>query len=176
MASSKKKTSSRPKPKAKSRAKPKAEMREQVDTGLRQPISKGNVISLAAWQKRCLARSAEAGQEFSTEMKKALERGLNPVAFRLATRLTRMAERDPAKALVCREDLDYYLECLDFDKMTSKSMFPASEVRSSKKSRKKPEPEQADLSDRGDLNGQGDNVAHLDDHREAAETEETAAA
>ncbi len=135
---SKKKSSSKPKTKSKSRTKPRAaatEQREAVDTGVRQLVPKSVVENLAVEQKKCLARAGTASQDFSTEMKKAQERGLNPVAFRLATRLTRMAERDPAKALVCWEDTQFYLlECLGFDRMTTKVMFPASETRSGKKS------------------------------------------
>jgi hypothetical protein len=131
---SSKKKSSGSKAKAKAKSAPKQARREPVDTGVRQLVSKAVVISLAIDQKKCLLRSGEASQDFSTSMRSAQERGINPVAFRLATRLTRTAERDPAKALVTKEDFDYYLDCLGFDRMTSKSMFAASEVRSGKKS------------------------------------------
>lgn len=171
--SSKKKSVSKSKPKAKSRAKPRAaaEIREPVDVGVRQLVSKSVVDNLAVEQKKCLARAGTASQDFSTEMKKAQEKGLNPVAFRLATRLTRMAERDPAKALVCWEDTQYYLlECLGFDRMTTKAMFPASETRSGKKpSRKKngaPAPAQTDIEEQPLVEAMADAIA--------ADTEEPA--
>jgi hypothetical protein len=154
----KKKSTSKPKAKAKNRAKarPSAATSEPVDTGVRQLVGKAVVVNLATEQKKCLARSATAGQDFSTEMKKAQERGLNAVSFRLVTRLTRMAERDPAKALVAYEDFIYYLECLGFEKMTSKPMFPAHEVRSGKKnSSKRNAPKQLDIEHDTKLAGNG---------------------
>jgi len=173
---SKKKSSSKPKTKAKSRAKPKVTeaRREPVDTGVRQLVPKSVVENLAVEQKKCLARAGTASQDFSTEMKKAQERGLNPVAFRLATRLTRMAERDPAKALVCHEDVQYYLECLGFDRMTTKAMFPASEVRSGKRpSRSKKngtaEPEQTDIEDKPLAEAMGDAIAADTEQEPASE-------
>lgn len=172
----KKSSSSKPKTKSKSRAKPRAaEARQSVDVGVRQLVNKSVVISLASDQKRCLSRAGEASQEFSSAMRSAQEKGLNPKAFRAATRKTRTAARDPATALVDWEDEQYYLECLGFNDMITKSMFPASEMRSSKRpSRSKKngaaEPVQTDIEEQPLAKAMGDAIA-ADQESEAAASE-----
>jgi hypothetical protein len=90
------------------------------------------VIDLSNEMDKTLERSSVLSGAFGQTMKAAIEKGVNGIAFRLVKRFHRMAQRDPLKASITREDFDFYWDVLGLDKTLAKSMFPASETRSGK--------------------------------------------
>lgn len=71
--------------------------------------------------------TSEAGQTMSTATKRFSEAGGNVPAAVISTRFVSKAKQDPLKARVMWEDVQYYLECMDFDKLAPKGMFTAEE-------------------------------------------------
>ena len=91
------------------------------------------IIDLSNEMDKTLERSSVLTGAFGQSMKAAVEKGVNNIAFRLVKRFHRMAQRDPLKAAITKEDFDYYWDILGLDKTLAKSMFPAIETRSGKK-------------------------------------------
>lgn len=169
----------KPKPKSKTKAtgkKPAAKKSANLKTvagdHARMLPEKRLIRELSTEMDATLERTSTISGTFGRSMKDAVGKGVNQVAFRLAKRLDRMAQRDALKAAVTHEDLTYYLECLDFDKKIAPSMFKAEETRSgkgikrpkAKASRKKPPTQPEIPGTAGDE--VASNVEHLDDHRE----------
>ena len=73
------------------------------------------------------SKTSEAGQWLSTSTKRATEAGVNIPAARIAARLYGKAKNDPAVARVLWEDIVYYLQCTDFDRIAPEGMFTAEE-------------------------------------------------
>lgn len=92
------------------------------------------VLDMSREMDAMLDRTSTLSGAFGQSMKGAAEKGLNVVAFRMAKRFHRMAQRDPLKASITKEDFDYYWDVLGLDKTLAPSMFPAAETRSGKKS------------------------------------------
>lgn len=61
-----------------------------------------------------------AGELISTAVKKD---GLNAPAFRIAHRLKRLGDRDPAKLRILLDDFDYYRDALKLDDLAGESLF-----------------------------------------------------
>ena len=118
--------------------------------------SKKAVVAFCEEIRSTKQETSQVGQALSTAAKSAQNAGVNLPAARLAERIYGVALRDSTKGRVFWEDVQYYLhECLEFDKVAPESLFPASESRSTR------DGEQTDIEE------ETDNVAHLDDHREA---------
>jgi hypothetical protein len=92
------------------------------------------IVDLSNEMDKTLERTSTLSGTFGQTMKAAVEKGVNGPAFRLVKRFHRMAQRDPLKAAITREDFDFYWDILGLDKTLAKSMFPAAETRSGKKS------------------------------------------
>lgn len=89
--------------------------------------------------------TSEAGQGLSTATKRASDQGVNVPAARIAARILSKAKQDSMKARVLWEDTVYYLtECTEFERIAPAGMFTAEES-GQRRSRKKSEPEQAEL-------------------------------
>jgi hypothetical protein len=73
------------------------------------------------------SRTSEAGQLLSTATKRFQDAGGNTPAARLAARLVSKAKHDSIVARVLFEDLIYYLEVMDFDKLAPVGMFTPEE-------------------------------------------------
>lgn len=71
--------------------------------------------------------TSEAGQTMSTATKRFADAGGNVPAGTIATRFVSKAKQDPLKARVLLEDVLYYLECMDFDRLAPKGLFTAEE-------------------------------------------------
>ena len=131
----------KPSPKTKSKAKKpsraKTAAAEQTGDHDRMLPSKALILDLSSEMDKTLERTATLSGSFGQQMKDAVEKGVNQVAFRLAKRFHRMAQRDPLKAAITWEDFQYVMECLSFEKMIAKQMFPASETRSGRRSHSK---------------------------------------
>lgn len=89
-------------------------------------------------------KTSEIGQTMSTATRRAVEAGLNVPAARIGVRFISKAKQDPIVARVLWEDVQYYLEVMDFDRLAPKGMFTAEE--SGQRAPRKPrEPKQTEL-------------------------------
>lgn len=90
------------------------------------------------------AKTSEVGQTMSTATRRAADAGLNVPAARIAVRFISKAKQDPIVARVLLEDVQYYLEVMDFDRLAPPGMFTAEE--SGQRAPRKPrEPKQTEM-------------------------------
>lgn len=127
---------------AKKPAKSKAKQHEAEPAagGARQLISANKVRDLVKHYDICKARSAEATGSLGELTRDYVDQGLNSVAFGIANRIRRQAQRDPVKAAITLEDFKYYLyECMGIEKMLGKSMFSDAKPQTKPKRSRKAE-------------------------------------
>jgi hypothetical protein len=141
---SKKPKSSKPKaskPKSSSKKRTQA-IEAQADTvsgdHTRMLAPKKAVTQFITFVRSCKSSTSEAGQRLTSATKSAQDAGVNIPAARIAERFVAAAFRDSIKGRVLWEDVQLYLEeYLEFDKIAPKGLFTATEVHSTKSSRKK---------------------------------------
>ena len=168
--------------------KPAAKAKSPANTGTNR--TKGDAVRMLANKSAVRSfiteiiasknETSTLGQEISSATKRAQNAGVKIPAARLAVRFVSKAKMDAGAARVMWEDFQYYLiECMEFDKIAPPGMFRADEVRSTKGDSKKRNPrkgEQPELPGTTE-EATGDNVAHLDDHRQQEEAgDQTSAA
>jgi hypothetical protein len=91
------------------------------------------------------ARTSAEGQRLSVATKRATEAGVNVPMVNMMRRIYGKAQRDPLKARVDWEDLQYYLlECTDFEQIAPAGMFsPAESGQHHEQANEQPPPEPA---------------------------------
>lgn len=77
-------------------------------------------------------RTSIIGKDVTEAAKLAKERGVNVPAARIAERIYKKAQNDAIQGRTLWEDIQFYLECIDFDKVAPAGMFSPDEVRSTK--------------------------------------------
>lgn len=110
---------------------------------------------------RASTLAGKAGELISNAVKKI---HLNAREFKRAHSLKSLGLRDPNKLRIALSDFDYYRQCLELDKLAGEGLFDAGEGRP-----EIVEDEEAEETASEDaVEGESDNVEHIDDHREVA--------
>jgi hypothetical protein len=127
------------KTKPKAKRTPKADAKKSDDKGRLLPDRK-LVIELSKEFDRANNRNKQTRDGLGEAIDDAKDHGIDIQAFRMAKRFVKQAEDSPIGAAIRWENLEYYLEVLEFDKKIAPSMFKASDVRSGKKNGKQEAP------------------------------------
>ena len=134
----------------------KAEQNEAKGQQVRQVISAEKLKSLARKVSLAIDRAAEEGGVAGAAISESVKKhGLNAPAFRIAHRMLRVGKRDAVKLRTLLDDLDYYRDALELDKLAGESLFKLS-------------PDGQSSEDEAEAETDTSNVANLDEHRESA--------
>ena len=119
---------SKPKPGTKSvKQSKKADEHEAEGQQVRQVISAEKLKSLARKVSLAIDRAAEEGGVAGAAISESVKKfGLNAPAFRIAHRMLRVGKRDAVKLRTLLDDLDYYRDALELDKLAGESLFKLS--------------------------------------------------
>lgn len=137
-----KKQSAKPKSKPKTKKVPITEVRR---------ISKEAVTTLARTCHTLKKRMAGVSGDMGTEIRKAVERGLDAPSFRLAFRLYSKGQDDPAVVARMLSNFDYYRKALGLDKIAAKAPMLDLDAKANRLRAKNKKDRQMDLSERADV-------------------------
>ena len=133
-----------------------AQEHEAEGQQVRQVISAEKLKSLARKVSLAIDRAAEEGGVAGAAISESVKKfGLNAPAFRIAHRMLRVGKRDAVKLRTLLDDLDYYRDALELDKLAGESLFKLS-------------PFGQGAEEEAEAETDTSNVANLSEHRESA--------
>ena len=134
----------------------KAQEHEAEGQQVRQVISAEKLTQLARKVSQAIDRAAEEGGVAGAAISESVKKhGLNAPAFRIAHRMLRVGKRDAVKLRTLLDDLDYYRDALELDKLAGESLF-------------KLNPDGQGAEEEAEAETDTSNVANLSEHRESA--------